>query len=60
MKEIVNCGRMERFQIIWKMIKQTYYRQQLHKARNRIAQDEEKIRHYEERINSLSRQLDSR
>jgi hypothetical protein len=46
MKEIVNCGRMERFQIVWKMIKQTYYRQQLHKAKQCIASDHEKVTSY--------------
>ena len=58
MKELVNCRRMERFQFLWKMIKQTYYRQQLHKARNRIAKDEEKARYYKERISQLTQQLE--
>jgi hypothetical protein len=57
MKEIVNCGRMDRFQILWKMIKQIYYRKQLHKAKQRIARDYEKVAYYSQRINDLTKQF---
>jgi hypothetical protein len=58
MIEIVNCGWMERFQIVWKIIKQTYYRQQLHKTQKRIAHNHEKASQlYAQRIDDVTKQF---
>ena len=48
---------MERFQILWKMIKLTYYRKQLHKAQQQIVRDHEKIMYYAQRVDDLTKRF---